>query len=53
MLRSKASIEMYANLLGLAYSMCITLPFINDQLAEYKFKSPQELKYYLSDRIIK
>ncbi|MFR4983371.1 MAG: transposase [Clostridium neonatale] len=53
MVRSKAGIEKYVNLLGVAYTMCIILPFINNQFAEYKFQSPQELKYYLSEHIIK
>ena len=53
MVRSKAGIEKYVNLLGVAYTMCITLPFINEQFAEYKFQSPQEFKYHLSECILK
>lgn len=53
MVRSKAGIEKYVNLLGVAYTICITLPFINKQFAKYKFQSPQELKYYLSEHIMK
>ena len=46
MVRSKAAIEKYVNLLGVTYTMCITLPFINEQFAEYKFQRPQEIKYH-------
>lgn len=53
MVRSKAGIEKYVNLLGVAYSMCITLPFINEKFAEYQFQSPQEFKYHLSESIFK
>lgn len=53
MVRSKAGIEKYVNLLGVAYTMCITLPFINEQFSKYQFQSPQEFKYYLSESILK
>ena len=53
MVRSKDAIEKYVNLLGVAYSMCIILPFVNEKFATYKFQSPQELKYNLSEHIIK
>ncbi|OOM78839.1 transposase [Clostridium sp. BL-8] len=53
MVRSKCAIEKYVNLLGVAYSMCIMLPFITDKFSYYKLQSPQELKYYLSECIIK
>ncbi|NME83747.1 hypothetical protein [Clostridium sp. SM-530-WT-3G] len=53
MVRSKAGIEKYANLSGVAYTMCITLSFINEQFSKYQFQSPQEFKYYLSECILK
>lgn len=53
MVRSKYAIEKYVNLLGVAYSMCIILPFITETLSSYKLQSPQELKYHLSECIIK
>ena len=53
MVRSKAGIEKYVNLLGVAYTMCITLPFINEQFSKYQFQSPQEFKYHLSEGILK
>lgn len=53
MVRSKEAIEKYVNLLGVTYSLCILLPFINSNLSQYKFASPQEIKYYLSECIAK
>jgi hypothetical protein len=53
MVRSKEAIEKYINLLGVTYSLCILLPFINSNLSQYKFASPQEIKYYLSECIAK
>ncbi len=41
MVRSKAAINKYVNLLGVAYSLTILLPFISNNLYKYKFKSPQ------------
>ena len=29
------------------------IPFINEQFAEYKFQSPQEIKYHFSECILK
>ena len=43
----------YVNLLGVTYSLCVLLPFINAGLSEYKFKSPQDVKYNLSEHITK
>ena len=53
MVRSKEAIDKYVNLLGVTYSLCVLLPFINAGLSEYKFKSPQDGKYNLSEHIIK
>ena len=52
MVRSRCAIEKYVNLVGVAYSMCIILPFINNRYADYILQSPQELKYHLSENII-
>ena len=49
----KCAIDKYVNLLGVTYSLCVLLPFINAGLSEYKFKSPQDGKYNLSEHIIK
>jgi hypothetical protein len=53
MVKSKEAIEKYVNLLGVTYSLCILLPFINKGLSKYKFQSPQEIKYHLSECIYK
>ena len=47
MVKSKAGIEKYVNLLGVTYTLCITLPFIDNRFAKYMFQSPQEFKYSL------
>ena len=52
MVRSRCAIEKYVNLVGVAYSMCIILPFINNRYADYILQSPQELKYHLSENIV-
>ncbi|MEG2867004.1 MAG: transposase [Terrisporobacter sp.] len=51
MVRSKVSIEKYINLIGVAYSAMIVLPFINKTLEDYKFCSPQELKCVIGEAI--
>ena len=53
MVRSKEAIDKYVNFLGVTYSLCVLLPFINAGLSEYKFKSPQDVKYNLSEHITK
>lgn len=53
MVRSKEAINKYVNLLGVAYSLTILLPFISSNLYKYKFQSPQEVKYHLSECIYK
>ena len=53
MVRSKEAINKYVNLLEVAYSLTILLPFISNNLYKYKFQSPQEVKYHLSECIYK
>lgn len=53
MVRSKRAIENYANLLAIAYSFVIVLPFIHKSFSKYKFKSPQEIKNAISYQISK
>ncbi|WP_346916668.1 hypothetical protein [Clostridium sp.] len=40
MVKTKESIDIYVNLLGVAYSMVVLLPFISGNLSQYKFSSP-------------
>lgn len=51
MIRKKVAIEKYINLIGVAYSAVILLPFINPAFEEYKFHSPQEIKHVFSEAI--
>lgn len=51
MVRSKSSIDSYVNLLGVAYSAVVLLPFISGSLSQYKFSSPQEVKYIISEKL--
>ncbi len=51
MVRSKVSIEKYINLIGVAYSAMILLPFISCTFQEYKFYSPQEVKHIIGEAI--
>jgi hypothetical protein len=53
MVRSKKAIENYANLLAIAYSFVVVLPFIHKSFAKYKFQSPQEIKNAISYQISK
>ena len=52
-LYGKEAINKYVNLLGVAYSLTILVPFISNNLYKYKFQSPQEVKYHLSECIYK
>lgn len=47
MVRSKTSIEKYAYLVGVTYTLVTLLPFIDSDFSEYQFQSPQEVKYSL------
>lgn len=51
MVRSKVSIEKYINLMGVAYSSMIILPFISSAFEDYKFCSPQEVKHVIGEAI--
>lgn len=53
MVRTKESINTYVNLLGVAYSMVVLLPFINSNLSQYKFSNPQEIKYSISESTLR
>lgn len=53
MVRNKRAIENYANLLAIAYSFVVILPFIHKYFSKYKFQSPQETKYAISYQISK
>lgn len=52
MVRSKVAIEKYINLIGVAYSAMILLPFISCTLEVYKFCSPQEIKHVIGEAIM-
>ncbi|SHK68063.1 IS701 family transposase [Tepidibacter formicigenes] len=51
MVRSKISIEKYINLIGVAYSAMILLPFISATFKAYRFCSPQEAKHIIGEAI--
>lgn len=51
--RNKEAIEKYANLLAIAYSFVVILPFIHQSFSKYKFQSPQETKNAISYQISK
>lgn len=51
MVRSKESIEKYAHLVGVTYTLTILLPFTNSDFSEYQFQSPQETKYNLGEKL--
>ncbi|KZL92712.1 IS701 family transposase [Clostridium magnum] len=53
MVRNKKAIENYTNLLAIAYSFVIVLPFIHKSFSKYKFQSPQEIKNAISYQISK
>ena len=51
MVRKKVAIEKYINLVGVAYSSVILLPFINPAFEQYKFHSPQYIRHIISEAI--
>ncbi|MBV7271873.1 transposase [Clostridium sp. PL3] len=53
MVRNKRAIENYTNLLAIAYSFVVVLPFIHKSFSKYKFQSPQEIKNAISYQISK
>lgn len=48
MVRNKRAIENYTNLLAIAYSFVVVIPFINNSFSKYKFQSTQEIKNAIS-----
>lgn len=53
MVRNKKAIENYTNLLAIAYSFVVILPFIHKSFSKYRFQSPQETKNVISYQISK
>ena len=53
MIRNKIAIEKYFNLIGVAYSAVILIPFINKNFQKLQFCSPQEIKYTFGENIKK
>ena len=53
MVRNKEAIEKYINLIGVTYTLTSLLPFMSNKFSKYKFQSPQEIKYHLSECISK
>ncbi|EQB88304.1 hypothetical protein M918_24645 [Clostridium sp. BL8] len=53
MVRNKEAIEKYTNLLAIAYSFVVILPFIHKSFSKYRFQSPQETKNAISYQISK
>jgi hypothetical protein len=53
MVRNKRAIENYTNLLAIAYSFVVVLPFIHKSFSKYRFQSPQEIKNAISYQISK
>ncbi|ELP60203.1 hypothetical protein F502_06187 [Clostridium pasteurianum DSM 525 = ATCC 6013] len=53
MVRSQEAIEKYVNLLAIAYSFTVILPFINKAFSKYQFKSPQVTKNTISYQMSK
>lgn len=51
MVRSKVGIEKYINLIGVAYSATILIPFISENFIDFQFCSPQEIKYAFGEGI--
>lgn len=56
MLRNKEAIELYVNLLAIAYTFVEVVPFLHPKFPQYKLQSPQEIKnavsYQLSKELI-
>lgn len=53
MVRNKKAIENYVNLLAIAYSFVVVLPFMHKSFAKYKFQSPQVIKNAIAYQISK
>ena len=53
MVRNKEAIKKYINLIGISYTLTSLVLFLNSNFSNYKFQSPQETKYHLSECISK
>lgn len=53
MVRNKAAIERYANLLTVAYTFVCVLPFICPNFKRYQFSSPQVIKRAIGEHLSK
>jgi hypothetical protein len=53
MVRNKAAIERYANLLTVAYTFVCVLPFICSNFEQYRFSSPQVMKRAIGGHLSK
>ncbi|WP_242661415.1 hypothetical protein [Alkaliphilus metalliredigens] len=53
MVRNKAAIERYVNLLFVAYTFACLLPFMDKRYEKYQFKSPQLIKRAVGVQITK
>lgn len=51
MVRTKVAIEKYINLIGIAYSATVLIPFINENFIDFQFCSAQEIKYAFGEGI--
>lgn len=51
MVRTKVAIEKYINLIGVAYSATVLIPFINENFIDFQFYSAQEIKYAFGEGI--
>ncbi len=53
MVRNKEAIERYVNLLGIAYTFVMVLPFISKRYEKYQFESPQLIKRLVGEQLSK
>ena len=51
MVRSHHGIEMMVNLINIAYSGMKLIPYFDESFAKYKYESPQEFRFELSEQI--
>ncbi|MBF8984909.1 transposase [Lutibacter sp. B2] len=52
MLRNKAAIERYSNLVAITFTFVSVLPFINESFSKYQFESPQKIKRTISNTLM-
>lgn len=53
MVRNREAIERYVNLLGIAYTFVMLLPFISEKYGKYQFESPQFIKRLVGEQLSK